>query len=61
MEIKTIRIKTIGSSTEKEIFEPLKRFLIENLQHFELEVSGKKETLQHTHKVIKEVEDENNV
>ncbi len=43
--IKTITIKTEGESTEKEFFEAIKRWLIENLQDFTLEVSGRKETL----------------
>jgi len=45
--IKTITIKTEGESTEKEFFEAIKRWLIENLQDFTLEVSGRKETLNY--------------
>lgn len=60
--IKTIRIKTIGTSTEKEILDMLIDFLGEHLQHYELEVSGRTETLSHSADMrikeeVKEVEE----
>ena len=50
--IKTISIKTEGESTEKEMFEAIKKWLIENCQEFTLEVSGKKETLKYKYLLI---------